>query len=108
FGDPQSRVSNASKLRPSSEKLPDRVPPRNMHTPAPGSMSAAVKRVPLSDPENTTSSVGQFGMSSSSVTESPFCVMRPQTPLLISPIVVPHPQPLPVDERTVASAIQFA
>jgi hypothetical protein len=47
-------------------------------------------------------------MSSSSVTASPVCVIRHKTPLLVSPAAVPHPQPPPVDDRTVASAIQFA
>src|SRR6266508_1818929 len=54
------------------------------------------------------SSVGQLGMSSSRVTDSPVCVILHKTPLLVSPAAVPHPQPPPVDDRTVASAIQFA
>jgi hypothetical protein len=47
-------------------------------------------------------------VSSSSDTESPVVVIRHKTPLLVSPAAVPHPQPAPVDDRTVASAIQFA
>jgi hypothetical protein len=54
------------------------------------------------------SSVGQFGMSSSRVTESPVCLTRHKTPLLVSPTAVPHPHPPPVDDWTVASVIQFA
>src|SRR5438876_10151935 len=54
------------------------------------------------------SSVGSLGVSSSSVTELPVWVILHKTPLLVSPAVVPHPQPTPVDDKTIASATQFA
>jgi hypothetical protein len=47
-------------------------------------------------------------MSSSKVTDSPACVIRHNTPVLVSPAAVPHPQVGPVADKTVASAIQFA
>src|SRR4029453_12234869 len=54
------------------------------------------------------SSVGQFGMSSSNITESPVRVMFHNTPVRVSPAVRPQPQPRPAPDNTGASATQFA